>query len=119
MTLFPYTTLFRSTTVPDLKFTIENTTDKVLYYDLKWLVNENTFETDNFWYKVASDNNGYNSDWATAPKDDNIFKTHIAINPHTTQSYTVSMTLHGTGQEQNIDQGKSFKGQIEVLMEEQ
>ena len=78
----------------------------------------NTFETSNFWYKVTSDNGGYKSDWKTAPFNDEVFSNKIAIPANTVQSYTVSMTLHGTGEEQNIDQGRVFKAKIKVLLED-
>ena len=106
-----------NTTVPDLKFSIENTTDEILYYDLNWLISTNTFESTNFWYKVSSTNNGLNKDWTTTPKTDGLIEKHIAIRPHTKQNYTVQMTLHGTGEEQNYDQGKHFKGKIQVVLE--
>ena len=41
--------------------------------------------------------------------DENI-ASNISIAPNTTQSYIISFTLHGTGSEQNEDQGKTFKG---------
>lgn len=106
-----------NTTVPDLKFTLENTTDDVQYYDLKWLIERNTFESTNFWYRVNSTNDGYNASWSTAPAKDDVIATHVAIAPHTIQSYTISLTLHGTGEEQNYDQGKIFDGKIEVVLE--
>lgn len=108
-----------NTTIPDLRFTIQNTTNQILYYDLGWIVNENTFESTNFWYRVTSDNDGFTQDWTTAPTVDAYFANRVAIAPNTTQSYTISFTLHGTGEEQNYDQGKIFNGQVSVqLLEE-
>ena len=108
-----------NTTIPDLRFTIQNTTNQTLYYDLGWIVNENTFESTNFWYRVISDNDGFTQDWTTAPTVDTYFANRVAIAPNTTQSYTISFTLHGTGEEQNYDQGKIFNGQVSVqLLEE-
>ena len=108
-----------NTTIPDLRFTIQNTTNQTLYYDLGWIVNENTFESTNFWYRVTSDNDGFTQDWTTAPTVDTYFANRVAIAPNTTQSYTISFTLHGTGEEQNYDQGKIFNGQVSVqLLEE-
>ena len=105
-----------TTKVPDLVFTVENKTDSVLHYDLKWLVNKNTFESDNFWFKVVSTNNGYNLDWKTVPKVNDVIANNIAIEPHTIQKYIVSFTLHGIGTEQNFDQGKEFNAQIDVKL---
>lgn len=108
-----------NTTIPDLRFTVQNTTNRALYYDLSWIVNENTFESTNFWYRVVSDNNGFNQDWTTAPTVDSDFARGVEIAPNTTQTYTISFTLHGTGSEQNYDQGRIFNGQVSVeLIEE-
>ncbi|MEG1506619.1 MAG: hypothetical protein RR478_03875, partial [Bacilli bacterium] len=76
-----------NTKIPDLVFTVENTTDEIIYYDMKWLVKENTFETDNFWYKVTSDNNGYLQDWTTTPKKDILIKSKVAVAAKTKQTY--------------------------------
>lgn len=108
-----------TTKIPDLKFTVQNTTNKVLYYNISWEVTENTFESDNFWYKVTSDYNGFNQNWQTAPWEKTMFAKRVEIAPNTTQSYAISFTLHGTGEEQNYDQGKKFNGKILVeLIEE-
>ena len=108
-----------NTTIPSIGFTIQNTTNQTLYYNLSWTVNENTFTSDNFWYRVTSDNAGFNQDWTTAPTSDYTFATRVAVAPNTTQTYSVDFTLHGTGEPQNYDQGKVFSGQIHVdLIEE-
>ena len=108
-----------NTTIPDLVFTVQNMTNQTIYYDLSWIVNENTFESTNFWYRVASDNNGFNQDWITAPKTDSVFANRIAIAPNVTQTYHISFTLHGTGEEQNYDQGKIFDGQVSIELNEE
>ncbi len=105
-------------TVPDVKFSVENTTNQVLYYTINWLNIVNTFESENFQFSVWSDYSGYKTDFTTAPFSDGILKDHIAIAPHTKQSYTVSFRLRGTGTEQNYDQGKTFKGKLTVKLEE-
>ena len=108
-----------NTTIPDMIFTIENTTNKTLNYNISWIVNENTYESTNFWYRVSSDNEGFTQDWQTAPTTDTEFASNISIAPNTTQTYVVSFTLHGTGEEQNYDQGKVFDGEIAIeLIEE-
>lgn len=103
-----------NTTIPDLVFTVENTTNNTLYYNLSWVVSENTFESSNFWFRVVSDNNGYNIGWTTAPTTSGILGSNIEIAPNTTQTYRISFTLHGTGEEQNYDQGKVFNAQIAI-----
>ena len=107
-----------NTTVPDLVFTVENTTNRTLTYNLGWLINSNTFETDNFWYRVVSDNGGFNQSWTTAPFETTDFATNVEIAPNTTQTYRISFTLHGTGEEQNIDQGKVFDAEVTLELNE-
>lgn len=102
------------TKVNDVKFTIENKTSEPLKYSLSWKDVENTFETNNFWTKIVSTNNGYNKDWSAAPKTSTVIMESVEIPAKTIQEYTVSFTLHGTGEEQNIDQGKVFKGKVQV-----
>ena len=101
-----------TTKIPDVKFTIENKTNEDLYYNIYWTEVENTFETDNFWTMITSTNNGYKVNWKTAPKQNGLEASRIKISPQSKQEYTASFTLHGTGEEQNIDQGKVFKGRL-------
>ncbi len=103
-----------NTKVPDVKFKITNTTDRALHYNLDWIEVENTFTSGNFWVKISSEPNGYSKEWASAPVTNNRFGFNIEIPAKTTQTYTLSFTLHGTGVEQNYDQGKSFKGRVAV-----
>ncbi len=101
-------------TVPDLIFTIENPTDVEMTYSLNWIDVTNTFITDNFIYRVSSDNGGLNQEWAPTPKNDALIKSGLTIAPHTKQTYTISLTLHGINAEQNDDQGRKFSGRIKV-----
>ena len=55
-----------------------------------------------------------NSDWTSAPVTNNRFGFNIEIPANSTQDYTISFRLHGTGSEQNYDQGKKFKGRVAV-----
>ena len=103
-----------NTTVPDVKFTIINTTSKALHYNLDWINVENTFTSGNFMTKIFSDNGGYKADWASAPTTNNRFANNIEIPAYTTQNYVLSFKLRGIGTEQNFDQGKIFKGRVAV-----
>ena len=108
-----------NTTIPNIGFTIQNTTNRTIYYNISWTVFENTFTSTNFWYQVSSDNDGFNQEWTTVPTSDYVFAERIAIAPNTTQEYVVEFTLHGTGEEQNEDQGKIFNAEVNVdLIEE-
>ena len=103
-----------NTKVPDIKFSVSNNTDKILYYNIDWINVENNFESNNFWFKVVSNYSGFNADWSVAPFTSGRLASKVAIAPNTKQNYTVSFTLHGTGEEQNYDQGKTFKGKISL-----
>ena len=103
-----------NTKVPDIKFSVSNNTDKILYYNIDWINVENNFESNNFWFKVVSNYSGFNTDWSVAPFTSGRLASKVAIAPNTKQNYTVSFTLHGTGEEQNYDQGKTFKGKISL-----
>lgn len=103
-----------NTTVPDVKFTIINTTSKALHYNLDWINVENTFTSGNFMTKIFGDNGGYKADWASAPTTNNRFANNIEIPAYTTQNYVLSFKLRGIGTEQNFDQGKTFKGRVAV-----
>ena len=103
-----------NTTVPDVKFTIINTTSKALHYNLDWIKVENTFTSGNFMTKIFGDNGGYKADWASAPTTNNRFANNIEIPAYTTQNYVLSFKLRGIGTEQNFDQGKTFKGRVAV-----
>ena len=103
-----------NTTVPDVKFTIINTTSKALHYNLDWINVENTFTSGNFMTKIFGDNGGYKADWASAPTTNNRFANNIEIPAYTTQNYVLSFKLRGIGTEQNFDQGKTFNGRVAV-----
>lgn len=103
-----------NTTVPDVKFTIINTTSKALHYNLDWINVENTFTSGNFMTKIFGDNGGYKADWASAPTTNNRFANNIEIPAYTTQNYVLSFKLRGIKAEQNFDQGKTFKGRVAV-----
>ena len=75
---------------------------------------KNTFESTNFWYRVVSDNNGFNQNWTTAPKETGVFITEVLIPPKVTQKYYISFKLQGVGGTQNYDQGKTFAGSISI-----
>ena len=103
-----------NTTVPDVKFTIINTTSKAIHYNLDWIKVENTFTSGNFMTKIFGDNGGYKADWTSAPTTNNRFANNIEIPAYTTQNYVLSFKLRGIGTEQNFDQGKTFKGRVAV-----
>lgn len=106
-----------TTKIPDIKFSVENYSNDTIYYDINWANIVNTFESQNFWFKVLSTNGGYSTEYKVAPFSSGVLASHIAIPADTKQEYTISFTLHGTGGEQNYDQGKVFQGRVLVELE--
>lgn len=96
------------------KFTVTNNTDYKVAYKLSWIVDENTFTSNNFQYKLESTNGGFNQDFTTAPWNDTTINEYVLIDPNTTQSYTLTFRLVGIGAPQNYDQNKTFAGYIKV-----
>lgn len=104
-----------TTDIPEVKFNVENKTNRVLYYNIYWTEVENTFLTDNFKVKITGSNGAYTTgDWVASPKQNGLIRREISIAPLSKQDYVVDFKLHGIGSEQNIDQGKTFKGRVLV-----
>lgn len=103
--------------VPPKRFKITNKSSIFIKYNLKWIITENNYLTDNFKYSITSTNNGVNFDFKTAPKEDSVIATSIIIPPNTTQDYEMNFKLQGTGGKQNEDQNKTFAGHVEVYLD--
>ena len=101
-------------TKPLKTFTIENLSNYSVEYSLKWKVLKNTFTTNNLQYKVESTNGGINLDYQAAPKNEVYIAEKVVIPARSTQKYTISFNLKGTGSNQNIDQAKEFQGLIDI-----
>ena len=102
-----------STPIPTKTFTIENDSDIELKYNLKWIIGSSTFTSNNFKYKVESNNGGgIIAEYIPVPKTNNTFLTNISIAPHAKQQYVVSFQLEGINQAQDEDQGKEFNARI-------
>ena len=65
--------------IPTKKFKITNKSGLYIMYNLRWVVNLNDYESDNFKYKVASNNSGFTTDWITTPKETSPMATKIII----------------------------------------
>lgn len=103
--------------IPVKEFKIENTTGMHVTYNISWIVEKNTFITENLKFKVESTNGGGILDFVSYPKNDYIFLSGIKIAPYTTQTYYITSKLQGIGGPQNEDQGKEFIGKIQVNVE--
>ena len=99
---------------PSNTFVVTNNSKYTLVYKVTMTVENNTYTSDNFQYKIDSTNGGYESEFKTAPKEDTLLSSYILIKPKSKQEYTITFRLRGTGEEQNYDQGKKFEGHIKI-----
>lgn len=99
---------------PTVEFTVSNYSNYTLSYPISLIVEQNTYTSENFVYKVESTNGGYNTDYVVVPWEETILDSDVLISAGETQSYVITFKLSGTGEEQNYDQGKLFDGYIEV-----
>lgn len=105
-------------TIPTKRFRVTNkTTNVYIKYNLRWKVDINDFVTDNFKYKIVGTNRGISLDYRTAPKETSQIATEIMIGPGETQEYSIDFKLQGTGSKQNEDQGRTFKGTVEIYLD--
>lgn len=116
--IFPDDHTYGKTEIPDKIFTIENKSSVPVKFSLKWVVEQNSFISENFKVKVTSDNGGGELDWTTAPTTDKIMLSNIAIGAGVTQTYKISFKLVGLHEEQNYDQNKTFAGYITVVFDQ-
>ena len=115
--IYPDDQPFFNNTVPTKKFKVTNKSGLYIKYNLRWTVTLNDYESDNFKYKVTSDNGGFSTDWITAPKETSPMATEIIIPPYSTQEYAVDFKLQGVGGKQDYDQGKTYAAYIEMYLD--
>ena len=116
--VYPDDQPFYEQNIPSKKFKLSNKSEFPIVYNLRWIVYENDYETDNLVYNVTSTNNGGTSDFKPVPKKTTDILTNITIEPNTTQEYTIDFKLIGIGENQNIDGEKTFRGKVDVYIEE-
>jgi len=91
-------------------FTVNNTSGIGAAYNLKLIIDKNSFISDNLKYKLTSDNGIYNiPNYVIVPQQNKTILKNIKIDPNTSHRYNVSFIIEGTGNEQNYDAGKNLK----------
>lgn len=103
--------------IPDKVVTVENTSSYPSTYALQWIVEKNNFVSDNYKFKVEATNGGKSVDWTTVPKENFIFVSNVVIPGNTLQTYKISFVLKGVNAPQNYDQGRTFKGYINLILD--
>lgn len=99
---------------PMKSFTVENMSDYIIKYSLKWNITYNTFVTNNFKYKLDATNGGATFGYKPVPHNNEYIVKDVTIPARVKQKYTMTFNLEGTNTNQNEDQGKVFQGFIEV-----
>jgi len=91
-------------------FKVKNVSSIGASYNLRIMIDENSFISDNLKYKITGDNGLYNiPNYVTVPRYSKNVMKNIKINPKTTHTYNVSFIIEGTGNSQNYDAGKNLK----------
>jgi hypothetical protein len=100
--------------VPDKVVKVENTSSYAMMYNFEFVLESNTFVSNNFKYKITSTNGGGSLDWQTAPFQSTVIFERVIIPARTTQTYNISFKLQGINASQNYDQGKEFIGYFKI-----
>lgn len=91
-------------------FKVKNTSSINASYNLKIVIDNNTFTSENLKYKILSDNGENNiPNYVTVPKISKTIIKSIKINPKSTHTYDVSFIIEGQNETQNYDAGKNLK----------
>lgn len=103
--------------VPVKRFRVANKSSLYVMYNLRWVVQFNDYESDNFKYRISSTLNGATFDWKTAPRETGPLATEIIVPPFSVHEYTIEFKLQGVGGKQDYDQGKTFSGYVEIYLD--
>jgi len=97
------------------KITIENLSDKTIFYSIKWTNVTNTFiNQSNFLYKVKNNKTSYREiEIAQLPVTESPIFSKIRIKPHTTHIYTISI-WYNDKTKINEETKSIFKGNIQI-----
>lgn len=99
---------------PTKTLIITNNSDYDVTYKMATEVYLNTYESENFEYKIESTNGGYSTDFVMVPKATEVIDGAVVIPANTVQEYKITFRIKGLEEEQNYDQGKAFKGYIKI-----
>lgn len=96
-------------------FTIENTSNLPLYYDISLINVTNNFDyVNDLVYKIESDNNGAIRDESIMPTKDEMIASYVKIKPKSKQSYTMTITFLKTDFDQSNNMNKTFSSNIKI-----
>ncbi len=96
-------------------FTIENTSNFPIYYDINIANVTNNFEYMNdLVYTLESDNNGAYRETSIMPEKDSVISSYILIKPHVKQSYKMTITFLKTDTDQSKNMNKTYSSNISI-----
>ena len=97
-------------------FTIENTGDATVYYDISFSEVTNNFaDPEDLVYTISSTNNGAIVSQTVVPTtSNNKLASAVAIDAGVTQSYTLIITFLRTNEDQSDNSNKTFSAKISV-----
>ena len=97
-------------------FSIENTSNSVVYYDILLKNVVNNFENkEDLVYSIESDNDGASRLQSTMPSDDESISSYVMIKPHVKQSYTMKITFINKNEDQSDNMNKTFSSNIDIV----
>ena len=96
-------------------FSVKNTGNKTVYYDIKMYNVYSTFVRDDLVYTLTSTNSGGTKTETVMPNNDGLIKARISIAPNVTQTYTMTITFKELNDKQDYNQAASFSGIIQII----
>ena len=101
-------------------FTIENTSDYLLYYDIQLENVVNNFvDKNDLVYELKSDNNGAIRTQTIVPDSDTLIASKIKINKGVKHNYKLKITFLQTKDDQSDNMNKIFSSNIKILPSEE
>ena len=102
---------------PDWKgtheFTIRNTSNRTVVYNVKLINVTNTFTSNNLVYSLVKDGQTLVSSTPTV-KSDATIANNIVIAPGETATFQINYEFLEIGSAQDYDQGKTYKSTVEI-----
>ncbi|MBR4178375.1 MAG: hypothetical protein IKR57_03395 [Bacilli bacterium] len=97
-------------------FTVENTSDYLIYYDILLEDVVNNFENkDDLVYELSSDNNGAIRNETILPSSDTYIASKIKLPKGVKHSYQLKITFLKTNNDQSNNMNKTFSSKIRIL----
>lgn len=97
-------------------FTVTNTSNYVIYYDITLNNVVNNFENpDDLVYEFNSDNNGAYRNQSIMPTSDETLASYVRIEPGITQTYQMKITFLDTKKDQSANMNKTFSSNIKLV----